>query len=216
MAWCRQIILLKEIHVNFSFVKCPPFCPGSCKPRIRTISYSCLDRMLGSGYGPICWGLFHKGFMNSQLKSCENFVGSNVVSYNLIMSQFCTCHDSWAVMTCAEFWHDWIIIFNVRATCIFTRFGLDPLWNGSVALRASRGSPGWLSWTPCCKQTLPPSDAVCCLQGAQYVAYRVRADLERCLKFSGVFKKCLIFNFPLKMIIFPGKVLENDNFILEK
>ena len=45
---------------------------------------------------------------------------------------------------------------------------------------------------------------------------RVRTDLEKCLNFSGVLKKCLIFNFALKIMIFPGKVLENDNFILEK
>ena len=45
---------------------------------------------------------------------------------------------------------------------------------------------------------------------------RVRTDLEKCLNFSGVLKKCLIFNFALKMMIFPGKVIENDNFILEK
>ena len=45
--------------------------------------------------------------------------------------------------------------------------------------------------------------------------FRVRTGLEKCLNFSGVLKKCLIFNFALKMVIFPGKVLENDNFILE-
>ena len=45
---------------------------------------------------------------------------------------------------------------------------------------------------------------------------RVVTGLEKCLNFNGVLKKCLIFNFALKMVIFPGKVLENDNFILEK
>ena len=45
---------------------------------------------------------------------------------------------------------------------------------------------------------------------------RVLTGLEKCLNFSRVLKKCLIFYFALKMIIFPGKVLENDNFILEK
>ena len=48
------------------------------------------------------------------------------------------------------------------------------------------------------------------------VTCRVVTGLEKCLNFSGVLKKCLIFNFALKMVIFPGKVLENDNFILEK
>ena len=45
---------------------------------------------------------------------------------------------------------------------------------------------------------------------------RVVTGLEKCLNFSGVLKKCLIFNFALKMVIFPGKVLENESFILEK
>ena len=30
---------------------------------------------------------------------------------NKIMSQICTCHDSWAVMTRAKLWPDEIIIF---------------------------------------------------------------------------------------------------------
>ena len=44
---------------------------------------------------------------------------------------------------------------------------------------------------------------------------RVCTDLEKCLNFSGVLKKCLIFNFALKIVIFPGKVLENDNLSLK-
>ena len=48
------------------------------------------------------------------------------------------------------------------------------------------------------------------------LALRVVTGLEKCLNFSGVLKKCLIFNFALKKVIFPGKVLENDSFILEK
>ena len=45
---------------------------------------------------------------------------------------------------------------------------------------------------------------------------KVRTDLEKCLNFSGVLKKCLIFHFALKMVNFHGKVLENDKFNLEK
>ena len=36
-----------------------------------------------------------------------------------INSQFCTCHDRSAVMTCAKLQSDWIIIFQVRPTNIF-------------------------------------------------------------------------------------------------
>ena len=49
---------------------------------------------------------------------------SNFSNKDPIMSQFCTCHDSWAVMACAKLWHDLMIIFHVRATCIVKRFWL--------------------------------------------------------------------------------------------
>ena len=39
-----------------------------------------------------------------------------------IMPEFSTCHDSWAVMTCAKFGHDWITIFHVTAAGNFMRF----------------------------------------------------------------------------------------------
>ena len=41
-----------------------------------------------------------------------------------IRSQFCTCHDSSAVMACAKLWPDWDIIFHKTVTCIIKRFGL--------------------------------------------------------------------------------------------
>ena len=41
-----------------------------------------------------------------------------------IRSQICACHDSWAVMTCAKLWSDWIIIIHVTGTWMFARFGL--------------------------------------------------------------------------------------------
>ena len=39
-----------------------------------------------------------------------------------IRPQFCTCHDSSAVMACAKLWSDWIIHIKCRAKRIFTRF----------------------------------------------------------------------------------------------
>ena len=39
-------------------------------------------------------------------------------------SPFCSCHDSWAVVACAKLWPDWVVIFNARATFIFTSFAL--------------------------------------------------------------------------------------------
>ena len=47
------------------------------------------------------------------------------VKYNdPITSQFCTCHDSLAVMTCAKLWPDWITQNKIRACNIFIRFHL--------------------------------------------------------------------------------------------
>ena len=42
-----------------------------------------------------------------------------------IMWQICTCHDSWAVITCANLWPDLIIIYHVGAAGIITRFELQ-------------------------------------------------------------------------------------------
>ena len=44
--------------------------------------------------------------------------------HKLIRLQFCTSHDSSAVMTCAKLWPDCIIIFQLRAIWIFAKFGL--------------------------------------------------------------------------------------------
>ena len=50
---------------------------------------------------------------------------SSYAIYNYpIKSQFCTCHDSWAVVTCVKFWRDFVIIIKVKTSRIFTRFQL--------------------------------------------------------------------------------------------
>ena len=54
-----------------------------------------------------------------------------------IRSQFCTCHNSWAVVACAKLWTDLIVIFLVRATLIFfftNFFVINHLWNGFLDL----------------------------------------------------------------------------------
>ena len=53
-----------------------------------------------------------------------------------IISQFCTCHDSWAVVTCAKLLYDWIIEFKIKAKRIFKRF---QLWV------VNKGLPIWIS-----------------------------------------------------------------------
>ena len=72
---------------------------------------------------PCCWG----GSMMTHLTKGLWFHYWNLtkilfaLNFNCnvpIWSQFCTCHDSSAVMTCAKLWPDWII-FKAKATFIF-------------------------------------------------------------------------------------------------
>ena len=63
-----------------------------------------------------------------------------------IRSQFCTCHDSWAVMTCAKLWPDWITRIRISQRVTSTRFQLwaqKPKWNGSIfpGIRIPIGQP---------------------------------------------------------------------------
>ena len=67
---------------------------------------------------------FHIEFMRSYLKFCKHFHCYNYEFHYPIRSQFCTFQDSWAVLTCAKLWAVQIIIFQVIAPCIFTRFRL--------------------------------------------------------------------------------------------
>ena len=64
---------------------------------------------------------FHKEFMNSLLKSYENYFCCNFDSFDSIMPQRCTCHVACATL---YLWHGLIIILYVRAKHIFARFGL--------------------------------------------------------------------------------------------
>ena len=56
---------------------------------------------------------FTKQFMCWWLKYGQNHFCSNFYSDDIIMSQFCTCNNSWLV-ACAKLWHDIVIIFHVR------------------------------------------------------------------------------------------------------
>ena len=65
-----------------------------------------------------------------------------------IMRKFCTCHNSFAVMTCAKLLPDWVIRIEIWPISIHTRFLLWAhklrFWNGSRKKTAHGGS--W--WCP--------------------------------------------------------------------
>ena len=65
---------------------------------------------------PLLYELMIQLFQNS-LRSKSNF-------HDPIRSHFCTCHDSWTVVTCAKLWPDSTTIFCIRTRYIFTIFGL--------------------------------------------------------------------------------------------
>ena len=68
-------------------------------------------------------GTFSQLTMSSWLKSWENSFCSSADFNDTIRSYFCTCHNSWAVVTCAKIWPD-CIIFPVRAILMFIIFRL--------------------------------------------------------------------------------------------
>ena len=76
-------------------------------------------RLLCSGWIRCDWqtpmnNLFHKGFTSSLRKSRKI-----IFALYPFKSQICTCHNSWAVITCANWWSDHIIISSVAVTCVY-------------------------------------------------------------------------------------------------
>ena len=57
-----------------------------------------------------CPGTFSQRNYELITESAENSFCSNSYFNDSIRSQFCTCHDSSAVMACAKLWPDWTII----------------------------------------------------------------------------------------------------------
>ena len=114
----------------------------------------------------------HKPFMSSSMESCEiSFITySNSNDFNdPISSQFCTCHDSSAVMACEKLWSDLVILSHIKATHIFCKKLhhelINPLWNGSLFPASSTMPSTWeryKSWVNCqvplnCQCVLPPT-----------------------------------------------------------
>ena len=54
-----------------------------------------------------------RGHMSSKTKSCQIMSCSNMKVYYPTRSQLCTCHDSIAVVTCADIWRDWINAIDI-------------------------------------------------------------------------------------------------------
>ena len=85
----------------------------------------------------------------------------NFDSNDSTRSQFCTCHDSWAVMTCAKLWPAPIIVFEENPTWILTRFGF---W----------AHKPFVSWVPDIFPDFPKKTSECSVLEPQFpgVGYR--------------------------------------------
>ena len=70
------------------------------------------------------WDSFHWMFKSFWLKSCEKYYCTSLDSNDPVRSQICICHDSWAVVACANLWPDLIAINHVRMKRLFTRCGI--------------------------------------------------------------------------------------------
>ena len=108
----------------------------------------------------VCTPGTHQGFVSSYLKSWHCSFCSNLVTNNSIWSQFCTCHDNQAVMTCAKLWPDLISIFYAWAMCIYKRLALwahKPFMKSILDISLHRCKSGTLrqTWSGCkCKHNI--------------------------------------------------------------
>ena len=70
-------------------------------------------------FGPILQSVYGHVMQFLQKMQC-----SYVKNHDHIISKFCTCHDSWAVVAYAKLWHDWLSSDRFRTKSIVTRFEL--------------------------------------------------------------------------------------------
>ena len=59
-----------------------------------------------------------------KIKISPKYLLLSVNNIDQTRSQFCTCHDSWAVVACAKLWSDWIIRYEITVKSCFARFHL--------------------------------------------------------------------------------------------
>ena len=79
------------------------------------------------------WDPFHKQLYKLIIEIYENYICNDFNSNPPIWSQFCTCHDSWAVVAYAKLWLDLMIGFHRRSIYIFQNMFftlLRYLWMG--------------------------------------------------------------------------------------
>ena len=65
---------------------------------------SLLQHSIFSPSTQLSWVPFYNGFMSPWSKSRKHSICSHMNNNYWFRSQLCTCHDSWAVVTCAEVW----------------------------------------------------------------------------------------------------------------
>ena len=97
--------------------------PDQYEPIALHILYQSATQSFPHLPAAITWGLFHKHFM----RTWSNFWKKEITllllkNDDLIRSQFCTCHDSSAVMACANLWSDWMIRIIISAKRIWQDF----------------------------------------------------------------------------------------------
>ena len=54
---------------------------------------------------------------------------SRMKNNNKMRSQFCTCHDSWAVVTCANLWPGWITEIMIKSENDFHKISIMSSWS---------------------------------------------------------------------------------------
>ena len=94
----------------------------------------------------VTWHLFRQGFMSPLTKTFENYFCANSDFDDPIMSQFCTCHDSWAVVACAKLWHNVMIVLLKKSTNVEQNLDYELIscwWNKSPAFLITSTIAHW-------------------------------------------------------------------------
>ena len=97
------------------------------------LDHNSSDCWLYSGWDQILMSRMVNGLM---IKISGKKIKQNFDSNDTISTQFCTCHDSLAIMACAKLWNDWIIICQSSTICFSRDLDyelINSLWNVSLS-----------------------------------------------------------------------------------
>ena len=120
LPWVKPCFFTVVFHIVSSHIWLWWSKTGSCNISVMSTSHQSWLSSIGYVY----WPGIHFAKIYGLIIQCFIMIHLIYVieTDHLINSQFCTCHDSSAVMTCAKLTHDCIIGIQIKTNRIVTRF----------------------------------------------------------------------------------------------